>query len=581
MKRKFALLMLLAFQASFGLSAPYLYSADSVGAGKVQLTWRNNATDYVGIVVLRKPGLTAQFAAVDTAAGTATTFTDAAVPGSATPYVYALTAYSQTAHADTSNTDTVTMAPTKVPDIFVEPQNLTVSYDTVTRVVNLQFYDSSTAETGYRIFRSTNFAASKMIKDIVSSAPAQKGEILCTDSAVSPNTWYLYYAIAYNSQQTLSSLSDTLFTFDAGAMAQGASRKCILSSNLSTFPITYKGWSLKSGDTIVLNETGAPDSTTFSIIDISNPSAPKFAGTGKSSAAILGRASVSQGANIFGIPYGDSLFCYQYATGQIKVISSKIVPTLTNGFRCPAEFFPGFLTNSLFATAGEINFGIGGWIYLITAYSFNNNVLSFVDTALISNGGRFNAFAITNGRACNGRYFFNALLSTAYPPPDSIFEIVDFGLSPKAKTVIYHHAQVDIPLLINGILVDAPPLESANNIFIDTVKNLVVAVSDSQLSIFSCQLQVGTMRGISLPFSSRQRIRMTGGPGGAASLILLPRHAKPVELTIFNASGKRVQVFSGIQGESVEWNPGNRTGVFLVKALIDNRLYTARFVLSR
>jgi len=140
------------------------------------------------------------------------------------------------------------------------------------------------------------------------------------DSTVNSNTWYMYYVVTYKGQQTLSSVSDTVFTFDVNAMKRSSPRKCTVLGEIGSFPIHYGSWCLKSGDTIALTETGAPDSS-FTIIDVSNPSQPRFAGLGKSGAAVIHYYPSSRPltaytkANYIFKPDGDSLWCYRYQSG--------------------------------------------------------------------------------------------------------------------------------------------------------------------------------------------------------------------------------------------------------------------------
>ncbi len=574
MIQKLALLMLLTFQAAFGLSAPYLYTADSVGVGKVQLTWRNNATDYLGIVVLRKPGLTAQFAAVDTAAGTATTFTDAAVPGSATPYVYALTAYSQTAHADTSNTDTVTMTVAMVGDIFVAPKILEVFPSLV------NFYDSSTTETGYRIFRSTNFGAFSLAKDTVSLTPSNRGGITYIDTAVSPNTWYEYYVAAYKTQPNVSLASDTVsvFTFDSNAIKEDAfkvSREYLVLTKTGSFPIKYKGWGLKAGDTIVLNEIGLPDSTMFSIINISNPAAPKYAGTGSSPAALMGKTSFSMGRNIFGFGITPPIVMtgFEYHSGVIDKADTANLALMSVS---PTS---GLLSDSSFLVVGLQNIPITGWLVAREySYSEKTKTLSLVNGVDLA-GPQIGA----SGSVIYNRVLFtNASLFGAGGPYLPIADFRYQGNVVPSYTLIGVQVNLkNFPHIVNGMLIDTSKLKDANNIFVDTVKNLVIGLSDTELSVWTYRAVIGVANGLPARSVSGGSMRILAGRDNAAAVISLPRHSGAAAVSIYDLAGREIQGFDNVRGDAVRWVPKRGAGVYVVKALIDNRLYTARFVLSR
>jgi hypothetical protein len=174
------------------------------------------------------------------------------------------------------------------------PTILKLSWEGDVHAVRLQFLDTSNANavTGFKLYRSTNFGSFSMIQTVSSFVPKQW--TYCTDSSVSSNTWYKYYVAAYNSQQELKSGADSIFTVDLDALAKSLSSSGIMESKISDFPVNFKGWSMKYGDTIVLNETNSPDSTAFTIIDVSNPASPRFAGQGKSEAATLGSACLSR-----------------------------------------------------------------------------------------------------------------------------------------------------------------------------------------------------------------------------------------------------------------------------------------------
>jgi hypothetical protein len=572
--KKFIMLAILC-STSYALQAPYLYDAVSVGDTAVQLTWRNNATDYQGIIVLRKSGTISQYAIVDTAAGSATSFKDSTISPSTAPYFYALTAYSQAGHADTSNIDSIVIAP-KPTDILVEPLNLVVSWDTSTNCTHIQFYDSSTVESGYRIYKSANFLTYNLIKDISSLTPGLNGTIIYTDSSVSPNFCYRYFVDTYKGQQTIRSVTDTVFTYDLGALARSIPKKCSFSNKLSSFPIKYKGWSLKSGDTIVLNETGAPE-TNFSIINVSNPNAPIFAGTGKSQSAMLGKASLTKGQSIFGtsLPAYDSLIRYKYSSGGIQVVSKLMIPKEESLFRYPASFFPGFISDSSFITMGTQS-DVGMWTSIATCYSFNGSSISFVDSAKLNFGDHRTGFEILSSLTYKGRYYINELYG-----PLKIVQIVDYNISPKVNVSFRNMAPIEFPLIFENILVDAPMLKTANNIFVDTVKNLAFALSDTELAIYNCQIQTGIELGVSLATGMAQTLRFSGGKEGPQRFILLPTHNRPAVISIYDMSGKRIAHMEDIQGETVAWPHQNRPGVYIVKALLDGNSIAAKVAVTK
>jgi hypothetical protein len=572
---KAILIILFALTAAFGLSAPYLYPPVAVGNNAVQLTWRNNATDYAGIIILRRLGTAGQFAPIDTSPGTATTLMDNTVIASATPYTYALTAYSAAARADTSNSDTVTVAPVIVGDIFVAPQNLSLSaYDTVNHVVRIYFYDSSTTETGYRIFRSTNYNGFVLIKDTVSQVPSSRETILLQDATALPNTFNQYYVVTYRSQpaESLTSTMVSTYTIDLNAMIRDAfrnSRAYLVLTKAGSFSINYRGWALKAGDTIALNENGSPDST-FSIIDISEPNAPKFSGAGKSSAGMMDKTSFTRGPFVFGTFGGplDTLYCFKYSHGTVSTMSAANL----NLF----PIFPrsGFINDTECIVAGASG-GVAqrGYLYANNRYLFRNNALSLEYSAPF---GEF--YAVYDDIIFNSILFVNAQSEGAGM---TFIRVVDYSIG--SLTDLYG-TMLDfkrLPHIVNGMLIDTSKLKDANNIFVDTVKNLVIGLSDTELSVWTYHAVMGVAEGKAVNPSPRSAIRIFSELDKATAVITLPPHSGAASVSIYDLAGKRIRFFEGIRGESIQWVPESRTGVYVVKAVVDGRLYTERFVVSR
>ncbi len=605
MKKLIVLSIFCLSQAAFALQAPFLYTADSASDTTIQLTWRNNSTAYLGIVVLRKTAAAGQYAVVDTAPGTATAFTDTVRPAAQTTYYYALTAYSQTEQADTSNVDSARLTPKPFDGIFVAPSQLNGIYDTLTHVLHLYFYDSSNVESGYRIYKSSNFGAFEIMRDIPSPIPSQMGYINDSDATVSSNSWYMYYVVAYKGQQTLSSVTDTVFTFDVDAMKRNSPKKCTVLDQIGSFPINYGSWSLKSGDTIVLNESNAPDSM-FSIIDVSNPSQPRFAGTGKSGAAVIfyysparQLSAYTKGEYVFN-PTGDSLSCYKYQSGAMQNLSTinvgetvltpcgflsdsvLVVPTFTESLTTAGRFSNG----TSYSSAAEILFKNGILTYSEEEFVYENSCSNLSQTIC----GYSNSPTLASGVLCQGRLF------TGIPGYMGLLRsmaVFDFTYQVPSKTVFSADVSsltfFDIQLAGNGVWLDAPALTADSSwirsyshaILLDTVKNLVFALSDSELSVYNCQIVSGISHPVSSTHLTAQILRVGKGANGSASLIFLPRHTQPASVSIFDLSGRRIARMEGIQGETVAWPHQNRTGVYILRAVIDGNAVAAKVILNK
>ncbi|HMD67598.1 MAG TPA: hypothetical protein VKF42_01880, partial [Chitinivibrionales bacterium] len=384
MKKTAVLLIFCLWQVSMALQAPYLFAADSVADTAIQLTWRNNSTAYLGIIVLRKTAGAGQYSAIDTSPGGATSFTDVVRPSAQTTYYYALTAYSQTEHADTSNSDSVMITPAPGIVFLFAPLRLDAEWNAVSHIMTISFFDSSNVEAGYRILRSANFGTPQLIRDIPSVIPASTGTISFNDSSpVLPNTWYRYYGTVYRAaDSSRTSQSNPVYAFDRNIMTNeliaAAPRKCVLSNKIGSFPIKYRSWSLKAGDTIVLNEKGMPADSMFSIINVSNPAVPKYAGTGASIAArfdtasMAGAFAVTRGRTIFGC-FAYQLYMLEYHNGTIQVVKSLQGPGY---FLC---LNPSFLSDTTFVIAGSYSemAGIAGASteYSLARYAFGSTTI--------------------------------------------------------------------------------------------------------------------------------------------------------------------------------------------------------------
>jgi hypothetical protein len=602
MKKLIVLAVLCCSQAAFALQAPFLYTADSASDTSVQLTWRNNSTAYLGVIVLRKTALAAPYTVADTAPGTATSLTDIVKPMAATTYYYALTAYSQTEHADTSSGDSVRITPPKsVPfdSILRPPLQLFITWDTATHACHVTFNDSSNVETGHRVYRSTNFGSFQMVKDIPSVIPAQEGYLTDTDATVSPNTWNLYAVETYKGQQVLRSDTDTIFTFDINSMKKTFPRKCSVLNKIGSFPIKYGTWALKSGDTIVLNESYAPDSV-FSIIDVSNPNAPRFAGTGKSGASALffhentTGFAYTKGAYIFQAN-GDSLRCYRYNLGTIQPLSSINIGR--------AVFPPsGFLSDSVLIVSSWAIDSCNGcasplkhlWVGEVL---FKNNILSYLkeETLYQQRCQSFTAACGFSSSLTNGVVYQQRLFTAINGQNGSSFlnypVVVDFNYSVPVKIGLDPYLTFEagyqsdpimqMSLLSSGISLDGLDPDTSNAILVDTIKNLVFVLSNFYIDVYNCQIATE----VSYPTSSmphREQFLHVGlAKENLRSFIFLPRHTEPATIAIYDVTGRRIFHVEGIQGQAVLWPGQSRSGVYVLRAVLDGKSVSARVVLTK
>ena len=81
-----------------------------------------------------------------------------------------------------------------------------------------------------------------------------------------------------------------------------------------------------------------------------------------------------------------------------------------------------------------------------------------------------------------------------------------------------------------------------------------------------------------LPMVSKQpsgSFRARAGNNGVAT-IYLPDHATPVSLSVFDIRGRQIQQFDRIAGNVFQWDRGQLHGLYVVKAMIDGKVQTAK-----
>jgi|WetSurMetagenome_2_1015567.scaffolds.fasta_scaffold01519_8 hypothetical protein len=567
-----------ASQTVFGLQAPYLYDAVSMGDTAVQLTWRNNSADYIGIIILRKSGFADQLNPIDTTSGNALSFFDHSVTASTEPYTYALCAYSQNEHSDTSNVDSVTIEQKQPPvPLLSKPMMLSASWDTLKHAIELKFYDTSAAITGFKVYRATNFGSFYMIQNIDSFKPKQW--VYYVDSSFLPNTWYKYYVAVYNSQQEQNSDCDSTFTVDLTAMAGDVPRKCTVVNKISGFPLNYNNWCMKFGDSIVLNETNSPP-LSFTIIDVSNPALPKFAGLGSSDAAGLSSPCLSRKNFVLGM-LGGKMKRYEYDGGNtVNLTAEGSLPSRYpyNTNQNP-QSYPGFLSDSTFVAQYPITIAGPCYSNVLAKFLFTRNAISFAedvpDLSLDCRGGYGNQ--AMNGKTFKGRYFANLGLSGI--PGDTI-EIMDFNL-PQRPRCYAHLSQFQgaFPWMEDNILIDTQVTKNARNIFVDTIKNLIFIVSSSELSIYNSRTETGVVPAETQKSQPLKSLRVAGLPNSGTIVIFLPRHSQAASVAIFDLSGKQLQHFENIRNDFITWKKQSRTGMYLIKAIINRITLTSKIVL--
>jgi hypothetical protein len=283
---KTALVVWAVSQAAFALNAPYLISATALSDSSVSLSWRNNDAGTVGYILQRKDSTETIYHFLDSVnTATQITYTDLKNLRPSTLYTYQVIGYDATVLSDTSNSVQVT-TPARIVTFKQPVLSLSAwDFETSTNSLDITVHDSSDCEIGYRIYREENFSSSfNLMYQSISANPRNFDSIFWSDTTVSPNQWYTYRAEVYKSDSTLVSLQSSSYTLHSVPQAQS-----VLFQKLSDFPISVQStagsWSALTGDSIILKETNSPSGTPFTVINVSDPANPVFAGYIDSAAA--------------------------------------------------------------------------------------------------------------------------------------------------------------------------------------------------------------------------------------------------------------------------------------------------------
>lgn len=162
-------------------NAPTALTASANASGDIELNWTASA-DADGYYVYRDDSTTS-WTKIATVSGTS--YTDTAV----TPnmeYTYYVSAYNAGGESDSSNNVMAMFVKLNIPDA---PTSLTAIPNNLTESISLTWNASANA-TGYKLYRSTDSTNWTMINSDTTT--------LVTDTTVSVNVLYYYYATAFN-----------------------------------------------------------------------------------------------------------------------------------------------------------------------------------------------------------------------------------------------------------------------------------------------------------------------------------------------------------------------------------------------
>jgi hypothetical protein len=262
------------------LQAPYILSVKPLSSNTIAVKWRNNDVSTQGFIILCKKQSENQFSIKKTVTVN-TDSTNDSVLMPKTTYYYAIKCFNGSDTSDISNIDSATT----LNGIFVQPE-LLVGFDEVTFRNIFKIIDKSEVNRDMYIYKSLNGIDFSVFKKIEIQSPLPNDTITVIDSGINPNRWYEYFVREISGTDSVSSYKKSLFTLQYQTLLSPDKDTVLtLGEKLNDFPVKYKAWSMKTGDTILLDETGLGDSE-CSIINIKDPSKPKYEGTFKSNEPI-------------------------------------------------------------------------------------------------------------------------------------------------------------------------------------------------------------------------------------------------------------------------------------------------------
>jgi hypothetical protein len=545
------------------LQAPYLISATAQSGSRVQLSWRNNDVATLGFVVLRSAEGGQAFGVIDTVQAGTEQIVDSTVAAS-TKYFYGVLAYSATEVSDTSNIDTVTTF-----DVPARPSLLLFQWDLSSHAIDISYLPGISGITSLRIYRSENSKPFALLRD---TTGPMGDTVRLIDRTVEANKWYDYNVSAWNGTDSLAdSLSYDLppvFTFDKTLLFKDLRYQLVPGAKLSEFPIHFKRWSLKAGDTIILNETNLPDSV-YSIINVADPNAPVFAGLGHSLAARLGAASAATtlhgrlvALDTAGSSEIDTIVCYTYdpLVGLQKTGACSFGAIYNCGMDYPlfvddTTFIMGYCTVSGGGRYGDEVHHRYHKIYSIGAGSIEPVATNEYMASLYSSGcPNFGSFFV-------GRTFFSV---------DGV--VLNYYRSPLLSQGGYHDTTfvVTPPRVVDSIVIVSPEMLAAKSIHLDTVKKVAYVLSPSLLTAYSYTIEpyayTATTHFQSASLSSHNRGHLMFRKSGSRTiLITLPQDARIQRVSICDLSGRMVENFEPAGQRQIVWHRANALpGVYCV-----------------
>jgi hypothetical protein len=302
------LLLMVTFATSSAVQAPYILTSTAVSNNAISIQWRNNEISAVGYVIFKRNASDGVWVNVGSRSKDTTTFTCTNLLPN-TIYDFCVVAFNTT---DTSLNSNVVSTQTS-PAVFKQPRLQTI-YDTLHTFITLTISDQSEAEIGYDVFKSCENDTFTILKHIDSPVPSEVGTFTIIDSAILNNKWYRFYVKAaipdsvWNNTKkdqvnfppvdSFSSEMNTIYTINYSKMVSTEDSIIVPGEKISSFPTGPYYWSTKINDSVLLGEKSYND-ISYSVVNYSTPSIPKFEGVVRTGYPIAGGNLFADNNNIY------------------------------------------------------------------------------------------------------------------------------------------------------------------------------------------------------------------------------------------------------------------------------------------
>jgi hypothetical protein len=485
----------------FSLQAPYLIDAAANKERIIDVSWRNNSTDYDSVYILRKSDNEA-FSVVRRLIGTKSEYPDSNLIPSHT-YIYALIAKSADAFSDTSNSDTVTtldfLCSFSVADASIHAK-ISAEWESTHLYTQITYTDSFCDERVLKIYCIEGNNSPRLIKTI-DSAYTRKMSTTIKDTPSTYNRWCTYYSMSGDSSGMFyEKSSDRIFTLNTSTFFNQDSFTIDTEAFVSKYPIYAYGdsntWAVKHGDSIWIKESNTAD-TVYSIINVEDPANPVFKGYRTYSVP----CSLSQK----GSPKicGNKLFMgkvlYRITDNGPEVINKSLpYSVITNNYLTYSgvKFYNDSLllipTNGVFTGIGILqdstilasvtDVGTIDSIAVLPIGDYNNSSMGDSYSSIVC--GPYHNFLF--GYIIN--YYRKSGTDTRYIDFIQYFDdsknfYLSKGLYYKTDT-----AYPTPPKLVNGYVMGDSLFIKAKFTYLDTVKKIAYLIQDSSMTVYSYKL---------------------------------------------------------------------------------------------